>query len=208
MTIPNGVLLNEERAIADVAEIVSAADRFGEQVAIDLARAAYGVILTYQDGFDRDTGARILQELHEASHRRGFTIPNNRPLVDAHLAREMGRLGDVDGAIELARSAVDQNRRSGETIWRGAKTAILVDLLLMRGSEADVRQAGSIVAKLAAVPTDPGFKVYEIWLLRLRALLAQAEGDDATYREYRDRYRRKAFDLGFEGHMKWSAEMV
>jgi len=208
MTIPNGVLLTEERAIADVAEIVSAADRFGEQVAIDLARAAHGVTLTYQDGFDRDTGARILRELHEASLRRGFTIPNNRPLVDAHLAREMGRLGDVDGAIGLARSAVDQNRRSGESIWRGSETAILVDLLLTRGSEADVREAGSVVAKLAAVPTDPGFKLYEIWLLRLRALLAQAEGDDATYREYRDRYRAMANDLGFEGHMKWSAEMV
>ena len=47
-----------------------------------------------------------------------------------------------------------------------------------------------------------------IWLLRLRALLAHAEGNDAAYRDYRDRYRRMANDLGFEGHMQWAAELV
>ena len=51
------------------------------------------------------------------------------------------------------------------------------------------------------MPTEPGVVVHEIWLLRLRALLAQADGDDAGYRDYRDRYRTMATDLGFEGHM-------
>jgi adenylate cyclase len=37
--------------------------------------------------------------------------------------------------------------------------------------------------------------VNEIWLLRLRALLA------------RDRYRALATSLGFEGHMKWAEAM-
>ena len=31
--------------------------------------------------------------------------------------------------------------------------------------------------------------LHEIWLLRLRALLARAHGDEAAYRDYRDRYR-------------------
>ena len=50
--------------------------------------------------------------------------------------------------------------------------------------------------------------MYEIWLLRLRALLAQAEGDQSTYRDYRDRYRKTAADSDFEGHIAWAAEMV
>ncbi len=58
------------------------------------------------------------------------------------------------------------------------------------------------------VSTEPGVVINEIWLLRLRALLAKAEGDEATYRDYRDRYRQMANDLGFEGHMQWAAEMV
>jgi adenylate cyclase len=38
-------------------------------------------------------------------------------------------------------------------------------------------------------------------LLRLRALLARAHGDDSGYQEFADRYRKLATSLGFEGHM-------
>jgi len=47
------------------------------------------------------------------------------------------------------------------------------------------------------------FALHEITLLRLRALLAGALGDEVAYRDYRDRYRAMATSLGFEGHMKW-----
>jgi adenylate cyclase len=43
--------------------------------------------------------------------------------------------------------------------------------------------------------------LHEIALLRLRALLARARGDEAGYRDNRDRYRKMAIHLGFEGHM-------
>ena len=49
--------------------------------------------------------------------------------------------------------------------------------------------------------------VREIWLLRLQVLLARAHGDDARYREYRDRYRDMAKTLGFEGHIAWAEAM-
>ena len=49
--------------------------------------------------------------------------------------------------------------------------------------------------------------IREIWLLRLRALLARAQGDEDSYREYRDHYRNMARSLGFEGHMKWAEAM-
>jgi hypothetical protein len=38
----------------------------------------------------------------------------------------------------------------------------------------------------------------EIWLLRLRALLARAHGDAAAYADFRDRYRDMARSLGFD----------
>jgi hypothetical protein len=44
-------------------------------------------------------------------------------------------------------------------------------------------------------------------LLRLRALLAHGHGDEAAYRDYRDRYRAKARSLGFEGHIAWAEAM-
>jgi hypothetical protein len=49
--------------------------------------------------------------------------------------------------------------------------------------------------------------IREIWLLRLRALLARAHGDEASYRDYRDRYRDMAKTLGFEEHIEWAEAM-
>jgi adenylate cyclase len=57
------------------------------------------------------------------------------------------------------------------------------------------------------VPTEPGFVLHEIHLMRLRALLARVHGDDTAYLDYRDRDRKMATSLGFEGHMKWAEEM-
>ena len=56
-------------------------------------------------------------------------------------------------------------------------------------------------------PADDGLVIREIWLLRSRALLAQAHGDEASYRDYRDRYCAMGTPLCFEGHMKWAEAM-
>jgi len=60
---------------------------------------------------------------------------------------------------------------------------------------------------LVAAPADDGLVIHEIWLLRMRALLDRARGDETGYPDYRDRYRAMATDLGFEGHMAWAEAM-
>jgi hypothetical protein len=65
----------------------------------------------------------------------------------------------------------------------------------------------AIVCGPAACTPQDGLVIREIWLLRLRALLARAHRDDAAYAEFRDRYRDMARTLGFEGHMKWAEAM-
>ena len=69
-----------------------------------------------------------------------------------------------------------------------------------------MQEAQAAVDRLAAVPADEGL-VSRIWLLRLHALLARAHGDEAAYRDYRDRYRAMATSLGFEGYMQWAEAM-
>ena len=96
-------------------------------------------------------------------------------------------------------------------VARSRRTAlvvtVLVEALLQRGGAGDVDEAENTIAHLASVPTDPGFVLHEISLLRLRALLARARGEEESYRDCRDRYRTMATSLGFEGHMKWAAAM-
>ena len=84
---------------------------------------------------------------------------------------------------------------------------MLVETLLDRGAESDVADAEAAIERLAAAPADEGLVMRDIWLLRLRALLARAQGDAAAYAHLRDRYRDMAQSVGFEGHIEWAEAM-
>jgi hypothetical protein len=47
----------------------------------------------------------------------------------------------------------------------------------------------------------------DVTLLRLRALVARARGDDDAYRELKNRYRTMPASLGFEGHIAMAKAM-
>jgi hypothetical protein len=79
---------------------------------------------------------------------------------------------------------------------------------LDRAADGDVAEAEAAIERLAAAPADEGLAMREIWLLRLRALLARARDDEAGYRDYRDRYRKLATELGFEGHKALAEAMT
>jgi adenylate cyclase len=148
----------------------------------------------------------LLVQTRERAANNQFSL-TNLPLVDTHIAREKARTGDIGGAIELARSVADEVLNSGGCIWTGLATSVLVEALLQRGGDGDLEEAERAIAQLAAVPTDPGFVVHDISLLRLRALLARARQDEAAYHDYRDRYRAMATSLAFEGQIKWAEAM-
>ena len=129
------------------------------------------------------------------------------PLIDVWAARERARCGDRDGAIPQMRAAIDDLFRSGQLGSCVPATGLLVETLLERGANGDVTEAEAAIARLAAAQGDEGLVIRDIWLLRMRALLARAHGDDTAYRDYRDRYRAMATSLGFEGHMAWAEAM-
>ena len=105
------------------------------------------------------------------------------------------------------RAVVDELHDRGGRVWIPLATAVFAEALFCRGRNGDLEDASTAIDRMAAVPTEPGLVLRDIWLLRVRALLARARGDDAAYRDYRDRYRTMAASLGFEGHMQWAAEM-
>ena len=124
------------------------------------------------------------------------------------MARERARRGDRDDAVPLIRAATDHLFREGQLLaWSIPATGVLVKTLLERGAGDDVAEAEAAIERLAAARADEGLVIREIWLLRLRALLAHAKGDESAYRDYRDRYRAMATSLGFEGHMAWAEAM-
>ena len=82
-----------------------------------------------------------------------------------------------------------------------------METLLERGTEADLAEAQEAIDRLANLPADEGLVLRDITLLRLRALLARARGDDVAYRDLVSRYRAMAKSLGFEGHIAMAQAM-
>ena len=204
--ILTGALLADDDAVRETAEAVRIAEERGDDVALELAHIAQGLVLSRRPtAADRDVALEVLRRARDAQVRQRNLV--YATMADIRIAELTAEAGEVQGAIESARSIVDRLFENGEMFLRGAATAALVETLLRRGSDTDVQEAAAAIERLAAVPTDPGFVLNEIPLLRMRALLAQAHGDEAAYRDYRDRYRAMATSLGFEGHMKWAEAM-
>jgi len=207
LAIPNGVLLSDATALRETANALAIAERSGDEIAVHTARFARGIALAHHGSSERDAGLTLLAEVREAAVQQRFTL-QIVPIVDIHFAQQEAGCGHLDGAIELARVVLDDLFNSGGAIWTVLATTVLVEALLRRGTDEDVRVANSTVERLTTVATDPGFVLHKIWLLRLRALLARARGDAAAYAHFRDRYRDMASALGFEGHIAWADAMA
>jgi hypothetical protein len=67
--------------------------------------------------------------------------------------------------------------------------------------------AQAVIDNVAKLPDDLGGVMRDIWLLRLRTLVAGACDDLVAYRELRGRYCAMATSFGFEGHMDWASAM-
>ncbi len=201
-----GALLPDATADRDTAEAMEMADHSGDDFAVDGARVSRGLVLINQGGSQRAAGFALLAQYREAHLRHGYA-ENVARTVDAEIAKEKARTGDLDGSIQLARTVVDYTFDAGDMLSLGEATRVLVESLIQRGASADLKEAQAAIDRLAAEPTDPGFVLFELPLLRLRALLARSRGDDAAYVHFRDRYRDMAKTLGFEGHIALAEAM-
>jgi adenylate cyclase len=155
------------------------------------------LVLVRTVGPHREEGFRLLTQARSAARDKGFTM-NALAIVDPEIAREKARNGDLDGAIELARAAIDDMFDRGAMFLRGVASTILVEALLDRGVDGDLQEAQAVIDRLAAVPTERDFVLHELPLLRLRALVARKQGDDAGCREFMQHYRVKAAAAGFD----------
>ena len=210
--IPFGVLRPDDRALHEIEDALQVAERSSDDVVVGFIRAALGIALVHRDqAAERDRGQQLGAEVSEVFVNQGHNLCD-LPIVQIYLARERARAADRDDAIGRMRAAGDHLFRDGRLLlWGVAATGVLVETLLDRradgGPEADLAEAEAAIERLAQAPADEGLVVREIWLLRLRALLARAHGDDARYREYRDRYHDMGKTLGFQGHIDWAEAM-
>ena len=194
-------------ALRDTAELLSLAEQSGDDYVLDSARASRGMILIRQGGDDAKYGLEMLEETLERIRDSKFA-KLALPAIEIQIAQEKTRTGAIHEAIEFARAALVELIDTGGWLWVGPATAALVEALLIRGSAADLGEARSRTDALAALPADPEFVLHQIWLTRLRALIARAEGNESDYRDLRDDYRAMAQRLRFHGHLAMAEAMT
>jgi hypothetical protein len=206
--MPYGVLRPDDSALREIEDALRIAERSGDDLALAFTRMTLGVALVHrQADADHDRGQTLLAEASEVLIRQEYSLCD-LPIVQVYLARERARRGDRDDAIPLMRTAVDHLVREGQLLaWGVPATGVLGETLLDRGTDGDVAEAEAAISRLAEAPADEGLVIREIWLLRLRALLAGAHGDHVAYAHFRDRYRDMARTLDFEGHIDWVEAM-
>jgi adenylate cyclase len=204
--VPNGVWVPDVAALQETAQLLEIAERSGDNLTLACAKYVRAVALAGYGGPQQKDATPLFAAAREAALQEQFTLVVAQH-VELRFADELARTGDLDGAIEVSRTAYTKLRACGDVLLCAWAAASMVEPLLRRGSPADLREAQTAIEQLAAMPTEPGFVINEIWLLRMRTWEAKARGDDKAYRDYRDRYRAMADSLAFQGHIAWASEL-
>jgi class 3 adenylate cyclase len=192
-------LLADDATLELIEDALQIAERSADDFALGHARYSLGLALVHRDSpADRERGVAALAQLRDMCLQERWTL-SEVPMIEAFIAGEQGRRGDLDGAIAVLRSAVDDQFRAGQFAWCIPPTGMFVEMLLTRGGEADLEEAHTTIERLAATPVDIVDR--DIWLLRLRALLAGARGDEAAQRNLSRQYGAMATKLGRLAHM-------
>jgi class 3 adenylate cyclase len=201
-----GVLRADDSALRAIEKDVQTAEATSNDTALSLAEYALGVALLGRDtAADRRRGLELMMQARDIwlRERALFMLP----VTELFAAREKASRGDRDAAIPVMRKAVDDLHQAGRLGYGVWGTGILVETLLDRDAEGDLAEAQAAIDRLANL-LDDGSAVRDITLLRLRALLSRARGDDVAYRDVLSRYRAMAESLGFEGHIAWAEAMI
>ena len=203
----NYAVMPDEVDLALTAESVDIAQRSGDNTAVTYSLMIRATALLHSPVGNRALGVEVLMRAREMLVREKLTVTLRR-LSDIEFAREKARSGDLDTAIAMAQTVIDEQFDTGEMIFRGPATAVLVEALMSRGAAGYVDVAEQALNRLAAVPTDPGFVLHELPLLRLKAMLARVRGDEPRCQYFLARFRAKALEAGFEGYLAQADAMA
>jgi hypothetical protein len=206
-TVPHGVLCADDVAVRELEDALKIAKTSGEDSSVGNVKTTLGRVLADRDSAaERRRGLEMLADVRAMCVRQTYFLVH-LPVLDLYALRDTEVSDDFDHALASMRQAVDNLVRDGQFVQGVWGSAVLVEKLLKRGTADDLALAENTIDNLANLPDDVSGVVRDIWLLRLRALLAKARGDEEAYRDCLDRHRQTATSLGFEGHMHWAEEM-
>jgi hypothetical protein len=206
MFIGGGVFLPDDTVMRNLEEALHVAERSADDLALGFALMTTGVALLHSEPAHPEHGLELLERVREMALHGGFYLAH-LPAIYMWIARGMFRRGERDNALTGLRDAADELLDSGQLVNCPVVTGLLVETLLDGGDAAEVCEAEAALDRLVNTPLDDDFVLRDLIVLRLRALIARANGDEDGFRDFVNRYRRRANDVGYEGHIAMAQAM-
>jgi adenylate cyclase len=171
--------------VDDTREALRRAESFGDVSAIIAAGWAHGTVLLRAENASRDEAVDLLGRAHTMIQKHKLGVIE-LTASGADLAIDAARKGRRDEAIDDLRASFLLHIDSGSRVFVGRAGEALIELLVERGSIADLAEAHLIVDRWQA--RRPGIPAMDLWWLKSRALLARAEGNSDEYAEVANQY--------------------
>ena len=206
-----GVLLPDDAALREIEDALRIAERSGDDFALAARRSRRGFALVHrQRPRIGSAGYELLAEVRDvALTTSGSPCASYRSSTCTRHGEGHGMEISTGPYRSCARAAVDHLFADGQLmLLRMPATGVSGgDHCSIAGPRATWPKHEAAIDRLAAAPADAGWCSRDIWLLRTARAAGPRPRRRGGYRDYRDRYRTMATDLGFEGHMQWAEAM-
>ena len=191
--------------VEDVHEALRRAEEFGDISGILAAQYSYGMTLLRAEGRSPDDALDVLERLRtDVEKHKMFTFA--AVIIDAVLEIDAARQGKLDEAIDVLRASFALHMSSGSRVFVGCAGEALVGLLIERGSTDDLAEAHRIVDQWQSQRLN--IPALDLWWLKSRALLAEAEGDSHYYTKLANQYLQLCEKLDARGRLPEARRMV
>jgi adenylate cyclase len=128
--------------------------------------------------------------------------------VAADLAVDYARKGAQNDAIDTARRAYRSPLGAGSPPMIGRTAETLIELLLERGSPADVAEARSVASAVADMRLPAPVAAIDLCRLKCRLMVSRSEGDAAGYADLAPQYLAMVERLDARGRLAEARQMV
>lgn len=186
----------------DACEALRRAESFGDVSGAIAAQWTCGSVLMRMGDTLQQRGIRLLKAARASMHKhRMFEM--GLATIDADLAVHAARSGRCDEAIDDLRRSYDVHMGGGARVYGVCAGEALVEVLLTRGTADDLCEVHRIVDHWR--DCRPGIPALDLWWLKSRALLADAEGDRRGHAYWSERYRALCEKLDARGRSAQAA---
>ena len=191
--------------VDETREALRCAESLGDVSGIIATLWAHGTVLLRAANASHDEAIDLLERARALieEHQLHIIVLMS---IDADLAIDAARKGRIDEAIDNLRHTFLRHFESGSRAFVGCTAEALIELLVDRGSAGDLAEAHRIVDRCQA--RRPGIAATDLWWLKSRALLANAEGNSNDYVALSKTYLEFCKKLDARGRLPEAHRMV